>query len=80
MEKTVVRKLIDDLIEIDKSDIKLTNKGIIGMLEIALERERIQIVKAFEDGVAYGNSKLQTFDNPSSRYYSVNYGDIKQLK
>ena len=80
MEKTVVRKLIDDLNEIDKRDIKLTNKGIISMLEIALEREHSQIIKAFEDGVAYGNSELQTFDNPSSRYYSVKYGDIKQPK
>lgn len=71
--KTVLQSLIDDLTEINQRGISLTDSGIITMLENTLDKERQQIIDAFEEGMKYGNSDFQTFDYPASRYYGFTY-------
>lgn len=68
---TVVQKLINDLKEAN-SNIEFTT-NFIQLLENALNDEHQQIMDAFDEGVKYGNSSLQTFDYPASRYYHYTY-------
>jgi len=77
MTKTVIQKLISDLKKLKSNKIELTNKGMIVILKNSLLDEREQIIKAFDEGVKYGNSDLQTFDYPASRYYGFTYEKIK---
>jgi len=72
-EKTVLAALISDLKEINRRGITLTHSGIITVLENSLENERQQIIDAFNEGVKYGNSDLQTFDHPASLYYGFTF-------
>ena len=69
---TVIQKLINDLKKVDKN-IEFTTDGFIQMLENSLNDEHQQIMGAFDEGVKYGNSTLQTFDYPASRYYHFTY-------
>ena len=73
MEKTVIKQLINSIKEIEENGNSLTTKGILLVLENSLYQEREQIINAFEEGVKYGNSELQTFDYPAARYYSGTY-------
>lgn len=66
---TTIQKLIEDLIEIDRRGISITNKGFIQILESSLPKEREMVMESFNEGVKYGNEPLQTFDYPASRYY-----------
>ena len=50
MRKTVLHNIIDSLKEIHNRDIKLTHKGLLFMLEVALDDEKQQIANAFDDG------------------------------
>jgi len=72
-EKTVLAALISDLKEINRRGITLTHSGMITMLENSLHNERQQIEDAFNEGVKYGNSDLQTFDYPASFYYGFTF-------
>lgn len=71
--KTVVQKLLDDLAEIEKRGVEISNTGFMMVLESLLSKERDQITEAFDEGVKYGNSLIQTFDYPASRYYEFTY-------
>ena len=74
MKKTVIGSLIDEL----RENNDLTNSEIITTLENALMEERRQIMDAFDEGLEYGRSKLQTFDYPASRYYWSTYKSNKE--
>lgn len=50
MRKTVLHNIIDLLKEIHKRDVELTHKGLLFMLEVALDDEKQQIANAFDDG------------------------------
>ena len=73
MKKTIIQSLVGDIIEIDSRGVELTMKGVIAMLEDALEKEKSQLSDAFDEGVKYGNSQFQTFDYPFSRYFNSTY-------
>ena len=71
--KTAVQEVIDAINRCEEQKLAFTYKGLIFMLENALEKERTQIETAVEEGIKYGNSLLQTFDYPAARYYSHTY-------
>jgi len=72
MEKTVIQKLLNDIKIIHSRGIELTPLGIITMLENSLEDEKSQIIKAFNEGIKYGEGSNR-FDYPNSRYYYFTY-------
>lgn len=73
VKKTVVQKILDDIKEIESKGLTLTSKGIVLLLEDKLKEEERQIKEAFEEGMKYGKSELQTIDYPASRYYNGTY-------
>ena len=66
MRKTVLHNIINSVKEIHNRDIKLTQKGLLFMLEVALEDEKQQIADAFDEGK---NNKKIT----SSKYINETY-------
>lgn len=79
--KTATQELIDLVKEIERQNLILTTQSMLNILESRiLSNEKKQIIDAFNEGVKYGNSSLQTFDYPASRYYVFTYKDNKQIK
>jgi len=70
MKKTVLHNIIDALEEIDSRGVKLTKKGLMFMLEVALEDEKQQIVNAFEEGSKCNAGIIKI---SSSKYISETY-------
>lgn len=76
MQETVIQNIIFDL----KKEKNISPKEIINRLQIALEKERKQIIEAFEDGMKYGSEGMFPHcDFPASRYYVFTFekGAIK---
>lgn len=65
MAKTALTQLIDILKDKNVRDID----EVINIINDLKPLERTQVVDAFDEGVKYGNSLLQTFDYPASRYF-----------
>jgi len=74
---TVITELIENINRINSfyegEEYALSAKIIMRMLNDAKELEKQQILNAFNEGMKYGNSSLQTFDYPASRYYMFTY-------
>lgn len=78
--KTAIQELIQLVEEMDRKNLKLTPQIMLNILEgKILVTEKEQILDAFNEGMRYGNSPLQTFDYPASRYYEFTYNEDKNL-
>ena len=78
--KTAIQELIQLVEEMDRKNLKLTPQIMLNILEgKILVTEKEQILDAFNEGMKYGNSPLQTFDYPASRYYEFTYNEDKNL-
>ena len=71
--KTVIQNLIGVIEDLKSREVELTTEGILTMLGNIASDEKEQILNAFNEGMKYGNSPLQTFDYPASKYYSGTY-------
>jgi hypothetical protein len=69
---------IGQIIKKVKDSKDMTNENFVKILESFLPTEQKQIIDAFNEGVKYGNSDLQTFDYPASRYFGFTYKQIKK--
>lgn len=78
--KTAIQELTQLVKEIEGQNLKLTPQIMLNILEgKILVTEKEQILDAFNEGMKYGNSPLQTFDYPASRYYEFTYNEDKNL-
>lgn len=74
--KTAIQELIDVIKETERQNLIMTPKSLLDILETRMSLiEKKQIIDAFNEGVKYGNSPLQTFDYPASRYYVFTYNN-----
>ena len=71
--KTTINKLIEIIEELKNRGIELTSDELLTILKQSELEEKEQILDAFNEGMRYGNSPLQTFDYPASRYYMFTY-------
>jgi hypothetical protein len=71
--KTTVQELINSVKEMQKRKISLTDKGLLLLLENSLEKEKKQIIDAFEEGVKYEQDILGKVDYPAQRYFNFTY-------
>lgn len=71
--KTIIQELIEIVEKTKSQEIKLTTDDFLTILKNQLSKEKEQILDAFNEGMRYGNSPLQTFDYPASRYYMFTY-------
>lgn len=78
--KTAIQELTQLVKQIERQNLKLTPQSMLYILEgWALVIEKKQILEAFNEGMKYGNSPLQAFDYPASRYYEFTYNEDKNL-
>ena len=73
LKKTVLHKLIDDLKVIHSRNIRLTEKGLIEMLENSLEAESEQIGDAFISGCLYERNKFPIFPESVMKFINNTY-------
>jgi hypothetical protein len=71
--KTTIQELIDLIKEMQKRKVFFTEKGLLIFLEDSLEKEKKQIVDAFEEGVKYESDLLGKVDYPAKRYFNFTY-------
>ena len=71
--KTTIQELIDLIKEMQKRKVSFTEKGLLIFLEDSLEKEKKQIVDAFEEGVKYESDLLGKVDYPAQRYFNFTY-------
>ena len=75
MKQTALCKLIDQLITlVDRS--KISDTMLQGMVEEAINEEKEQIIKAYQQGVTdeYGDTLDFTNDDEGEEYYNRIYG------
>ncbi len=71
-QKTQMQYLIADLIDRAKTDDTISINLVIGLAVVRLEKEKQQIINAYEKGTDEG---INDGGEDSENYYNSNFGD-----